>query len=246
MERVVVTGIGLRCGLGNLVTAWQNLLPGKTAIQLRQPFADLPVIPVAMFDKYPVDLETLRQDLVTDVLQDAGLVDPLPDCGVVVGSSRGFQGKLERLNQDRLAGKLTELEGWLQFLPHHLAIATAQQIGSTGANLVPMGACTTGIWSMCQGFELLQRGTCEQVLVGALESPVTRLSIAGFQKMGALANTCCFPFDQNRQGLVLGEGGAMVMLETLASAQKRRAKIYGEMLGWSFTCDADHVSAPQK
>jgi 3-oxoacyl-[acyl-carrier-protein] synthase II len=64
--------------------------------------------------------------------------------------------------------------------------------------------------------------------------------------MGALAKTGCFPFDQNREGLVLGEGGAMLMLETLTSAQKRQAKIYGEMLGWSFTCDADHVSAPQK
>lgn len=246
MERVVVTGIGLRCGLGNLATAWQGLLAGKTAIQLRQPFPDLPVIPVAIAEKYPIDLETLRQNLVVDVLQDAGLAQPLPDCAVVVGSSRGFQGKLEQLNRDRLQGKPIELDSWLQFLPNHLAIATAQQIGSTGATLVPMGACTTGTWAMCQGFELLQRGTCEQVLVGALESPVTRLSIAGFQKMGALAKTGCFPFDQNREGLVLGEGGAMVMLETLASAQKRQAKIYGEMLGWSFTCDADHVSAPQK
>lgn len=246
MERVVITGMGLRCGLGNLATAWQSLLAGKTAIQLRQPFTDLPVIPVAIAGKYPVDLEMLRQNLVVDVLKDAGLAQPLPDCGVVVGSSRGFQGKLEQLNRDRLQGKSTELESWLQFLPNHLAIATAQQIGSTGATLVPMGACTTGMWSMCQGFELLQHETCERVLVGALESPVTRLSIAGFQKMGALAKTGCFPFDQNREGLVLGEGGAMVMLETLDSAQKRQAKIYGEMLGWSFTCDADHVSAPQK
>ncbi|MGB2924882.1 MAG: beta-ketoacyl-ACP synthase [Limnothrix sp.] len=242
MVRVVVTGVGLRCGLGDLAAAWQNLLAKKTAIQLRQPFGDLPIIPAAMLGKDPADLAALRRALVTAVLRDAGLSAPLDDCGVVVGSSRGFQGKLERLNRNY---RDPELADWLNLLPHSLAIATAQQISSTSAVLAPMGACTTGTWAICQGFELLQQGRCERVLVGALESPITRLSIAGFQKMGALATTGCLPFDQNREGLVLGEGGAMLMLETLEAAQNRDANIYAELLGWSFTCDAHHVSAPK-
>ena len=62
--------------------------------------------------------------------------------------------------------------------------------------------------------------------------------------MGALAKTGCYPFDQQREGLVLGEGGAVFMLESLELAQKRGAKIYGTIKGWGFTCDASHVSAP--
>jgi 3-oxoacyl-[acyl-carrier-protein] synthase II len=258
MVRVVVTGMGLRCGLGDLATAWQGLLRGDTAIRLRQPFTDLSIIPVAMLDKFPADLELLRRELVAAVLADAGLQgeneqvndlhhDPkLKNCAVVVGSSRGFQGTIEGLNQARLDGDSAGLAQWLQWLPHQLAIATARQIGSGGSLLAPMGACTTGLWALCQGFELLQQGNCQQVLVGAVESPVTRLSITGFQQIGAMASSGCFPFDRQREGLVLGEGGAMLFLETLSSAQARQAKIYGEILGWSFTCDAHHVSAPRK
>ncbi|WP_315861612.1 beta-ketoacyl-ACP synthase [[Limnothrix rosea] IAM M-220] len=244
--RVVVTGMGLCSGLGNLSQSWQALLAGKTAIRLRQPFSDLLVIPVAMLGKYPLNLESWRSPLVNDVLVDAKLTKPLKNCAVVVGSSRGFQGKIEAINQKYRGGNQQLLEDWLELLPQQLAIATARQIGSAGSLLAPMGACTTGLWALCQGFELLRRGDCERVLVGAIESPITRLSIAGFQKMGAMATQGCFPFDKNREGLVLGEGGAMLMLETFTSARRRKAKIYGEILGWSFTCDAYHVSAPQK
>lgn len=243
--QVVITGLGLRCGLGDRLQAWERLQRGETAIQLRQPFADLPVLPMAMLGKAPIDLELLRQKLVAATLADANLTTPLENCGVVIGSSRGFQGKWERSRCKYRQGDLADLEHWLAYLPHQLAIASAQQIGSTGPMLAPMGACTTGLWAIAQGFELLQRGDCTQVLAGAVESPITPLSITGFQKMGALATTGCFPFDHRREGLVLGEGGAMFLLETLESAQQRDAKIYGAILGWSFTCDAHHMNAPQ-
>ncbi|WP_315862718.1 beta-ketoacyl-ACP synthase [Picosynechococcus sp. PCC 11901] len=243
--RVVITGLGLRCALGDRHQAWQKLQRGESAIQLRQPFRDLSVIPVAMLGKAPVDLETLRRSLVEATLVDAGLEPPLEHCGIVIGSSRGFQGQWEKLRYNDQQGHQRGLENWLTYLPNQLAIATAQQVGSQGPVLAPMGACTTGLWAIAQGFELLQRGDRPQVLAGAVESPVTPLSITGFQKMAALATTGCFPFDQRREGLVLGEGGAIFLLETLESAQQRNAKIYGEILSWSFTCDAHHMNAPQ-
>ncbi len=246
MVRVVITGLGLRCALGDRLQAWQKLQQGESAIQLRQPFGDLPVIPVAMLAKEPVDLEALRRSLVEVTLTDAGLEPPLKNCGIVIGSSRGFQGQWERLRYGYQREDQTDLGNWLAYLPNQLAIATAQQVVSQGPVLAPMGACTTGMWAIAQGFELLQRGDCPQVFAGAVESPVTPLSITGFQKMGALATTGCFPFDQRREGLVLGEGGAIFLLETLESAQQRNAKIYGEILGWSFTCDAHHMNAPQR
>jgi 3-oxoacyl-[acyl-carrier-protein] synthase II len=109
-----------------------------------------------------------------------------------------------------------------------------------------MAACATGIWALFHGFELIQQGRCEQVLAGAIETPITPLTLAGFAQMGALATSGCYPFDVRREGLVLAEGGAIFLLESLESAQKRQAFIYGQILGFGLTCDANHVSAPAR
>ncbi len=107
-----------------------------------------------------------------------------------------------------------------------------------------MAACATGLWSLAQGFELIQTG-CQRVLAGAVEAPITPLTLAGFDRMGALAQTGAYPFDRDREGLVLGEGGTVLVLESAALAMARGAKIYGQILGFGLTADAYHVSAPQ-
>ena len=92
MVRVVVTGIALVSSLGkNLETSWRNLLLGKTGIKLHQPFPELGMIPLGLIAEKPFSLNTLTEILVTSALQDAQLVAPLPDCGVVIGSSRSYQ-----------------------------------------------------------------------------------------------------------------------------------------------------------
>jgi 3-oxoacyl-[acyl-carrier-protein] synthase II len=92
--------------------------------------------------------------------------------------------------------------------------------------------------------QLIETGQCQQAIAGAIEAPITPLTLAGFQKMGALATTGCYPFDRRREGLVLGEGGAVLVLESGEVARQRGAKIYGQILGYSFTSDAYHTSAP--
>jgi 3-oxoacyl-[acyl-carrier-protein] synthase II len=141
--------------------------------------------------------------------------------------------------------RITGLEHWLDTLPHQAAIATARQIGSDGPVLAPMAACATGIWAIAQGFELIQTGQCQRVLAGAVEAPITPLTLAGFDKMGALARTGSYPFDRHREGLVLGEGAAVLVLESAKLARQRSASIYGQVLGFGLTCDAYHVSAPE-
>ncbi|MEB3159824.1 MAG: beta-ketoacyl synthase N-terminal-like domain-containing protein, partial [Synechocystis sp.] len=108
----------------------------------------------------------------------------------------------------------------------------------------PMAACATGLWAIAEGVELIRRRQCQRVIAGAVEVPITPLTLAGFSQMGALAKTGCFPFDQNRQGLALAEGGAFLVLEPLEQAKKRQARIYGQILGWGFSCDAYDRSAP--
>ncbi|MBE9224325.1 beta-ketoacyl-ACP synthase, partial [Phormidium sp. LEGE 05292] len=134
---------------------------------------------------------------------------------------------------------------WLESLPNMAAICAARQIGATGAVLAPMAACATGIWALAQGFELIQTGQCQRAIAGAVETPITPLTLAGFQQMGALAQTGGYPFDKQRGGLVLGEGGAVFVLETAELARKRGAKVYGEVLGFGLTADAFHANAPE-
>ncbi|GET36419.1 beta-ketoacyl-ACP synthase [Microseira wollei] len=297
--------------LGRLDSSWKNLLASKSAIKVHQPFPELEALPLALIDRKPTNLKILVDLVVKDALQDAGLVPPLPDCGVAIGSSRSQQASWEKLAiasyledaeyphtrsqaqpgnqsiasylQDALhpdsrsqadpgnqsiASYLEDaehphtrsqaepgnesnkalpwlLQDWLETLPHMGAIAAARQIGSTAPVLAPMAACATGIWALAQGFELIQTGQCQRVIAGAVEAPITPLTLAGFEQMGALAKTGCYPFDRYREGLVLGEGAAVFVLESAELANRRGASIYGEILGFGLTADAYHISAPE-
>jgi 3-oxoacyl-[acyl-carrier-protein] synthase II len=283
---VVVTGIGLVSALGTLNNSWKGLLSGKSGIRQHQPFLEFEPQPLALIGTKPADFITLIWQVLADALQDANLTLPLPDCGIAIGSSRGFQANLEQLlregrrkkeegrrkrgegrgEKEKGRGKKEEGRGkkeegrgrpmlnarcpipnsqFMDFLPHMGAIAVAREIGSTGPVLTPMAACATGIWAIAQAVELIQTGQCQRVVAGAVEAPITPLTLAGFDRMGALAKTGCYPFDENREGLILGEGGALLVLESADLARLRGAKIYGQVLGFGLTNDACYVNAPE-
>ncbi|MFN9405957.1 MAG: beta-ketoacyl-ACP synthase, partial [Dolichospermum sp.] len=247
MVKVVVTGIGLVSALGkNLEDSWQNLLLAKTGIKLHQLFPELGVIPLGLIAEKPTALSTITEIVVTSALQDAQLVPPLSDCAVVIGSSRGYQASWEMMAQNihEQAGG-TNLDNWLNTLPQMNAIAVARQIGASGAILAPMAACATGIWAIAQAAMLIKSGEYQIAIAGAVEAPITPLTIAGFQQMGALGKTGAYPFDLYREGLVLGEGGAVFILESAELASQRQSKVYGEILGFGLTADAYHGISPE-
>ena len=270
MVEVVVTGVGLISDLGNLESTWKSLIAGKSGIIPRQLFPELPTFPIALIGNTPTNLTNITEVVVASALKDAGLLPPLIDCGVVIGSSRSCQASWEELarqfyssGQQQLGYQDTassnsvlslcsiaqentiRLEHWLDTLPNRAAIATARQISSTAPVLAPMAACATGIWAIAQAYNLIQTGQCQRVIAGAVEAAITPLTLAGFDKMGALAKTGAYPFDKYREGLVLGEGGAVFVLETAELAQRRKAKIYGQVLGFGLTADAYHVCATE-
>ncbi len=239
--QIVITGIGFRSALGNLAETWQGLLDGRSAIELRQPFVELPLLPLALIDRQPQRAIDLTRIVVAEAVQDAGLNLPVIDCGISIGSSRGCQAEWEKLIAQRSVQP--DLTNWLDLLPHSPAIETARYIGSRSALLAPMAACATGIWSIAQAVTLIRSGACDRAIAGAVEAPITPLTIAGFTQMGALATTGCYPFDLQREGLVLGEAGAVFIIETATSAQARGARIYGEVWGFGLTNDAYHLCA---
>ena len=248
MVKVCVTGIGLISALGgSLEESWQNLLAGKSGIRLHQPFPELTPLPLGLISQQPSELTILTQMVVSSALQDAGLFPHAADCAVVIGSSRSYQASWEMLArqmyEDAPNSSVSSLGNWLDTLPHMNAIAAARQIGASGIVLAPMAACATGIWSIAQAALLIQTGQCQQAIAGAVEAPITPLTLAGFQQMGALAKTGAYPFDLHREGLVLGEGAAVFVLESAELAKQRQAKVYGEILGFGLTNDAYHSNS---
>ena len=249
MVKVCVTGIGLISALGgSLEDSWRNLLAGKSGIRLHQPFPEITPLPLGLIAQQPSELPMLTQMVVVSALQDAGLVSHAADCAVVIGSSRSYQASWEMLARQMYEDTgfaVSSFGNWLDTLPHMNAIAAARQIGASGIVLAPMAACATGIWSIAQAALLIQTGQCQQALAGAVEAPITRLTLAGFQQMGALAKTGAYPFDLHREGLVLGEGAAVFVLESAELAKQRQAKVYGEILGFGLTNDAYHTNSPE-
>jgi len=248
LVKVCVTGIGLISALGgSLEESWQNLLAGKSGIRLHQPFPELTPLPLGLIAQQPSELTILTQMVVSSALQDAGLVPPLADCAVVIGSSRSYQASWEILTKemyrDAANFSVSSLGNWLDTLPHMNAIAATRQIGASGIVMAPMAACATGIWSIAQAALLIQTGQCQQAIAGAVEAPITPLTLAGFRQMGALAKTGAYPFDLHREGLVLGEGAAVFVLESAELAKQRQAKVYGEILGFGLTNDAYHSNS---
>jgi 3-oxoacyl-[acyl-carrier-protein] synthase II len=253
--QVVVTGIGLISALGNLEITWKQLLSGQSGILPHQPFGELPTKPLALIHSIPSDPTELLETAIADALIMANLTPPLLDCGVVIGSSRGYQGKLEQLARFYppypsllRGGEDTgiSLSKFVEYLPFNIALNAAKKIGSTGIILSPMAACSTGIWAIAQGFELIKTQQCQRVIVGAVEAPITPLTLAGFEQMGALANTGCYPFDRDREGFVLGEGATILILESEDLAQQRNAQIYGKILGFGLTADACYGNKPDR
>ncbi len=267
---VVVTGIGLVSALGNLENSWKRLLAGDSGIEQHQPFLELEPRPLALVGTKPADLISLILPVLADALQDANLTLPIPDCGIAIGSSRGFQANLELLLREGEKGRGGEGDRgriaqlaipdaqcpmpdvrfpiphsqFVDFLPHMGAIAVARAIGSMGPVLAPMAACATGLQSIARAVDLIRTGECQRAIAGAVEAPITPLTVAGFNRMGALANTGCYPFDEDREGLVLGEGGALFVLESSELARRRNAKIYGLISGFGLTNDAFHANSP--
>jgi 3-oxoacyl-[acyl-carrier-protein] synthase II len=258
LRRVLVTGIGIVTALGkNKQENWQNLLSGKSAIanQLLDvenpessyfPMARIQESILPSFSFFP-RVELWLKQAVSEALIDAQLETPLPDCGVVVGSSRGYQAELETILNQKSSRRFNQhsLPIFPYIFPGFLSQAIATQIQTNSVTLAPMAACATGNWAIAQAYELIQMQKCEMVLVGASDAVLTTLGMAGFKQIGALAKTGLYPFSLEREGLILGEGAAVLILESENSWRSRsHPRVYGEILGFGITNDASHPTNP--
>ena len=267
--RVAVTGIGVKTPAGcDIDTFWQTLLGGRSTAGPITLFdaSEMPVrfaCEVKDFDPaaYLGPKESRRVDRVAqlgftsamDALKDAG--EPGADparCAVVGGTGIGGLITLEEQEKVLLERGASRVTPFL--VPMMMANATpaiiAMHLGWTGPNLCVATACAAGTHALGEGARLVRDGTADVVLAGGTEAVVTSLAVAAFARMGALSGRhddperASRPFDAGRDGFVMGEGAAFLVLERYDRAVARGARIHGEILGYGRNADAYHITAP--
>lgn len=270
-KRVVVTGLGCVSPLGNDVSStWDNILAGKSGagpITLYDPsqtetkFA----AEVKGFDGASLfgHREARRMDRVTQfalaaaqqAAEDARLALDHEDCdriGVVIGSGIGGIGTLYeqmKVFMERGAARVSPFMVPMMLIDSAPA-AVAIRLGLRGPNLGIVTACASGTNAVGEAAEVIHRGDADVVLAGGSEAAILPLSVAGLNVMNALStrnedpSKASRPFDLRRDGFVMGEGSAVLVLETLDHALARGARILAEIRGYGATNDAYHISAP--
>ncbi|MFC1704504.1 beta-ketoacyl-[acyl-carrier-protein] synthase family protein [Candidatus Omnitrophota bacterium] len=120
----------------------------------------------------------------------------------------------------------------------------SNEFGLKGISVLMGTACSAGTYAIGEAFDLLRLSKAEVILAGGADA-LSEVSHCGFNALRSLTKSVCRPFDKRRDGMVVSEGGAVVILETLEHAQKRNAHIYAEVVGYGLSCDAEHMTAPQ-
>ena len=270
-RRVVVTGMGIICPTGNSVKeAWTNAANGVTGIgpitlfdtsHLDNHFGG----EVKDFDPdaFLGKREARRTDRVTQLglyaakqaLEDSGL-EVTPDnhyeIGVVMGSGIGGIDSIFKSIQAFLERGASAVSPLMvpMMLPDSASGKVSMMFGLRGPNFAISTACATGNNSIGEAVEIIRRGKAKAILAGSSEAGLRDITIASFNNMKAISRRndapekASRPFDVDRDGFVVAEGAAMLVVEDLEHAKARGAKIYAEILGYGHTSDAYHITAP--
>lgn len=269
-QRVVVTGLGALSPIGNDVpTMWDNALKGVNGIDKITRIDTTPYnvhiggelkdfdIEAHIPKKEARKMSRFTQYAVVaarQAVKDSGLVIDETNAnrvGVWIGSGIGGMETFEEahdLLKERGPRRVSPF-----FVPMLIPdMATGQvsiDLGAKGPNGSTVTACATATNSIGEAFKFIERGDADAMIAGGTEAPITHMAIAGFSASRALSTnddieTACRPFQEGRDGFIMGEGAGILVLESLESAQARGANIYAEIVGYGSTGDAHHITAP--
>ena len=270
-RRVVVTGLGIVCPVGNSVMeAWTNIRAGKSGITRitrfdASPFASQIAGEVKNFDVSTVlsAKEARRVDVfihygvaaAAEAIKDAGLEAHPKNAeriGVNVGSGIGGLPLIEETHKALLEGGPRKISPF--FIPGAIINMISGNVsimyGFKGPSLAMVTACTTANHCIGDSTRLIEYGDADIMLAGGSEACICALGVGGFSAARALStrnddpSTASRPWDTDRDGFVLGEGAGVVVLEELEHAKARGAHIYCELAGYGVSADAHHITAP--
>jgi 3-oxoacyl-[acyl-carrier-protein] synthase II len=268
-RRVVVTGLGLICGVGKTAPElWEGLMVGRSGMAEIKAF-DLTGHPVRFaaevkdFDPLLfVDKKEARKmgrfihfalAASAEAMAHSGLQvteENRDRVGVHIGSGIGGFDVIEREHSNLLSGGPRKVSPF--FIPGSIINLAAGHVsikyGARGPNEATATACTTSAHAIGDAFRLIQRGDADVMIAGGTEASITPLGVAGFAAMRALSTRnedpehASRPFDKDRDGFVVGEGAGILILEELESAKARGAKILAEIVGYGLSADAFHMT----
>jgi 3-oxoacyl-[acyl-carrier-protein] synthase II len=270
-RRVVVTGIGLVSPLGLGVEAnWENLMAGRSGIGPITRFDTTQYatqIAGEVQDFHPEEFIPKKELRKMDPFLQLGLgaarlafenarftISPeeANRAGVIMGCGLGGLHTIEEYHRVLLDAGPKKMSPF--FIPMLIGNMAAGLIsiyhGAKGPNLSIQTACAAGTHAVGQAFHMIRNGLADIMITGGVESTVTPLAVSGFNAMRALSTRnhepqrASRPFDLDRDGFVLGEGGAVLILEESVRALERGAKIYAEVIGFGLSGDSYHMAAP--
>jgi 3-oxoacyl-[acyl-carrier-protein] synthase II len=268
-RRVVVTGLGLICGVGNTaVEVWDGLMAGKSGMAeiTAFPLEGHPVrfaAEVKDFDPYKfIDKKEARKmgrfihfaiAAADEAMQQSGLkVTPenAEMVGVHIGSGIGGFDVIEREHTNLMQGGPRKISPF--FIPASIVNLAAGHVsirfGAKGPNEATATACTTSAHSIGDAYRIIERGDADAMIAGGAEAAITPMGVGGFAAMKALSTRnddpthACRPWDKDRDGFVVGEGAGILVLEELEFAKKRGATILAEIIGYGMSSDAYHMT----
>ena len=273
-RRVAITGLGIISPLGiTRESTWTGAKEGKSGVGPITRF-DASAFPTKIAaevkgfsaDSFIEPKDQKKQDLFSqfaiaathEALEDANLLQQStyekPKMGCILGVGIGGLNILEKYHQAYLEGGPRKISPFLipgmisNLGPGNVAI----KYGLQGVNYTVTSACTSSTHAIGEAYRMISDGLQDVVVTGGSESTVCPIGIGGFNALKALSTRneepekASRPFDSDRDGFVLGEGCAILVLEDLETAKKRGAKIYAEVLGYGFSCDAYHMTAPSE
>lgn len=265
-QRVVVTGLGTvnavaknasdfysalyegRCGIGPVDLFDTTEYRTHTGGQVKGFNArDMISKPISL--KRMSRSDQMAMAAALEALTDAELV-PVPDqlqphIGVIIGGGAGGMLECEPVYASYLQGvpKISSYSRFASFGCASSADHIAGQLGLMGPKTTFMTACSSGATAIGYARDLIQSGQAPVIICGGTE-PMCRITYAAFNALQAVDPEYCKPFDKHRQGMSLGEGAGILVLEALSHARQRGAEIYAEVLGYGVSCDAHHMTSP--
>jgi 3-oxoacyl-[acyl-carrier-protein] synthase II len=272
-RRVVVTGIGLICSVGNdTESVWQAIRSGKSGIGPITHFDasqhDCRIAgearnfdPAAFMERKEVKkmgrFMHFAMAATQEALRMSGLkitADNAEQVGVYIGSGIGGFEVIEREKEKLMAGGPSRVSPF--FIPASIVNLASGQVsimtGAKGPNSAVATACTTGAHAIGDSFRLIQHGYADAMIAGGAEATITPLCVAGFAAMKALSTRnheperASRPWDKDRDGFVVGEGTGILILEDHDTAVARGAKILAEIVGYGMSGDAFHMASPSE
>jgi 3-oxoacyl-[acyl-carrier-protein] synthase II len=261
-KRVVVTGLGVVSSVGiGKEEFWESIIRGRSGISEVSSF-DTSAFrchrggeiknfnPQNFISKRRVKFLGRASQMAIAAsllaLEDAGLLLkdlPKKRTGVLIGTTMGEK-PFEELVLTWVKGGLKDVDRQkiMQAAVNNISANVAIYFKAQGYNYMFPTACAAGNYAIGYGFDLIRKGNLDYAFVGGADS-FSYIAFTGFQRIYAMSADKCQPFDKNRKGMMLGEGGGILLLESLNSALKRKAKIYAEIAGYGLSCDAYHATA---